>query len=55
LRGFGGVLPYREPRRGDIIVFRYPLNISMDYVKRAIGLPGDLRFDALDAFDRIFG
>jgi signal peptidase I len=35
------VLPYREPRRGDIIVFRYPLNISMDYVKRAIGIPGD--------------
>src|SRR5437764_12656941 len=35
------VLPYREPRRGDIIVFRYPLNISMDYVKRAIGVPGD--------------
>src|SRR5262249_25312115 len=24
-----------------IIVFRYPLNISMDYVKRAIGIPGD--------------
>ena len=38
---WGKVLPYREPRRGDIIVFRYPLNISMDYVKRAIGLPGD--------------
>src|SRR5258705_4111441 len=35
------LLPYREPRRGDIIVFRYPLNISMDYVKRAIGIPGD--------------
>jgi signal peptidase I len=38
---FAKVLPYREPRRGDIIVFRYPLNISMDYVKRAIGIPGD--------------
>src|SRR5665811_1089540 len=38
---WGKALPYREPRRGDIIVFRYPLNISMDYVKRAIGLPGD--------------
>ena len=38
---FAHVLPYREPRRGDIIVFRYPLNISMDYVKRAIGIPGD--------------
>src|SRR6516165_3759695 len=38
---FDKVLPYREPRRGDIIVFRYPLNISMDYVKRAIGIPGD--------------
>jgi signal peptidase I len=41
----GGVskhlLPYREPRRGDVIVFRYPLNIKEDYVKRAIGVPGD--------------
>jgi len=35
------LLPYREVRRGDIIVFRYPLNIKEDYVKRAIGLPGD--------------
>ena len=35
------VLPYRDVRRGDIIVFRYPLNIQVDYVKRAIGLPGD--------------
>jgi signal peptidase I len=34
-------LPYREVRRGDIIVFRYPLNIKDDYVKRAIGVPGD--------------
>jgi len=40
------VLPYRDVRRGDIIVFRYPLNISQDYVKRAIGVPGDhIRFD----------
>jgi signal peptidase I len=35
------ILPYREVRRGDIIVFRYPLKISDDYVKRAIGIPGD--------------
>jgi len=35
------VLPYREVRRGDVIVFRYPLNIKEDYVKRAIGVPGD--------------
>lgn len=34
-------LPYRDVRRGDIIVFRYPLDIKEDYVKRAIGLPGD--------------
>jgi signal peptidase I len=35
------VLPYRDVRRGDAIVFRYPLDISTDFVKRAIGLPGD--------------
>ena len=32
-------LPYRDVRRGDIIVFRYPLDIREDYVKRAIGVP----------------
>jgi signal peptidase I len=43
---WGKVLPYRDVRRGDIIVFRYPLNISQDYVKRAIGVPGDhIRFE----------
>jgi len=35
------LLPYREVRRGDIIVFRYPMDIKEDYVKRAIGVPGD--------------
>jgi len=35
------ILPYREVRRGDVIVFRYPLDIREDYVKRAIGVPGD--------------
>ena len=35
------LLPYRDVSRGDIIVFRYPLNISQDFVKRAIGVPGD--------------
>jgi signal peptidase I len=39
------LLPYRDVRRGDIIVFRYPLDIKEDYVKRAIGVPGDhIRF-----------
>src|SRR5258707_15776745 len=34
-------LPYTEPKRGDIIVFRYPMDISQNYVKRVIGVPGD--------------
>jgi signal peptidase I len=37
----GGLLPNREVRRGDIIVFRFPLNPDTDYVKRVIGMPGD--------------
>jgi len=35
------ILPYQEPKHGDIIVFRYPLDISTNYVKRVIGVPGD--------------
>jgi signal peptidase I len=35
------LLPYTEPKRGDIIVFRYPMDIRQNYVKRVIGVPGD--------------
>ena len=35
------ILPYQEPRDGDIIVFRYPIDISQTFVKRVMGVPGD--------------
>lgn len=35
------ILPYETIKRGDIIVFRYPVNINDTFVKRVIGLPGD--------------
>jgi signal peptidase I len=35
------LLPYEEPKHGDVIVFRYPGDISQTYVKRLIGAPGD--------------
>jgi signal peptidase I len=37
----GFLLPYTDVKRGDIIVFRYPIDISQTFVKRAIGVPGD--------------
>lgn len=35
------ILEVGEPERGDVVVFRFPLDKSTDYIKRVIGLPGD--------------
>lgn len=32
---------FREPERGDIVVFKYPLNPKKDFVKRLVGKPGE--------------
>lgn len=38
---WGKMLPYYSVRRGDIIVFHYPLDPSVHFVKRVVGVPGD--------------
>jgi len=35
------ILPYRPVRRGDIVVFHYPVHPSEHFVKRVVGVPGD--------------
>lgn len=35
-------LPYlRKPQRGDVVVFRFPLDHTQDFIKRLVGVPGD--------------
>lgn len=35
------LLPYQEVERGDIVVFRYPIDLGQTFVKRVVGVPGD--------------
>ena len=38
---FSGRIFGNVPKRGDVVVFRFPHDTSIDYIKRVIGLPGD--------------
>ncbi len=35
------VIANHDPQRGDVMVFRYPKDTSVDYIKRVVGVPGD--------------
>ena len=35
------VVDINQPQRGEVMVFRYPENTSLDYIKRVVGVPGD--------------
>ncbi len=35
------IIRLNDPQRGDVMVFRYPANPSVDYIKRVVGVPGD--------------
>ncbi len=35
------VVEIDKPKRGDVMVFRYPADLALDYIKRVVGLPGD--------------
>jgi signal peptidase I len=35
------VVQINNPQRGDVMVFKYPLDMTQDYIKRVIGVPGD--------------
>jgi signal peptidase I len=35
------IVPLGQPQRGDVMVFRYPEDPSLDYIKRVVGVPGD--------------
>lgn len=42
LFGFRLAYKFSEPKRGDIIIFKFPDDETQNYVKRVIGLPNDI-------------
>ena len=36
------IIPVKKPRRGDIIVFKFPVEPEKDFIKRVVGVPGDI-------------
>ena len=36
------LIPVKEPERLDVVVFKYPLNPTQDFIKRVVGIPGDI-------------
>ncbi|MDE2095078.1 MAG: signal peptidase I, partial [Burkholderiales bacterium] len=36
------IIAIHNPQRGDVMVFRYPKDTSIDYIKRVVGVPGDV-------------
>jgi len=36
------IIPIKEPRRGDIVVFKYPVDPNKDFIKRVVGVSGDV-------------
>ena len=41
------ILPQRDVRRGDVVVFKFPRDIRQDFIKRCVGMPGD-RLEIID-------
>jgi signal peptidase I len=35
------LVPINDPQRGDVVVFKFPKDRSIDYIKRVVGVPGD--------------
>ncbi|HTN67490.1 MAG TPA: signal peptidase I [Burkholderiaceae bacterium] len=35
------IIDVNHPQRGDVMVFKYPKDVSLDYIKRVVGVPGD--------------
>ena len=47
------IIPFKKPKHGDIVVFKFPIDPEKDFIKRVVGLAGDKEIGRASCRERV--